>query len=168
MEPNGPADGVMFGWLSHGAASGAIVNVTVPGVQPDELQALTATPYIPSAVGIPVMAPVGVTTTPGGIRLGLVTVKVVMPLGLPGSWLATGWFPVPFSTRLGTTGIPRSAGAAAAADPTAGPASAMATNGGTASHVVIPVSLSRAVRVMLSPRIRECVRHARRIRARRP
>jgi hypothetical protein len=88
--PIEPADGVMPGWLSHGAASGAIVNVTVPGVQPEVLQAVTDTPYTPSAVGMPVTAPPGVTTMPGGIRAGLVTVNVAEPLALPGMVPDTG------------------------------------------------------------------------------
>jgi hypothetical protein len=139
--PIEPGDGVMFGWLSQGAASGASMNVTVPG----------ETPYTPSAVGMPVMVPPGVTTMPGGIRLGLVTVNVVAPAALPGNVLDTGWLTVPFSSRLGTSGPPAAGQrGAAAADPAAGPASAMAASGGTASHHLIPVSLSR-LRVMLSP-----------------
>src|ERR1700678_309681 len=141
----------MLGWLSQGAASGAIVNVTVPGVQADVAHSETATPYVPSAVGMPVIAPAAVITIPGGPRFGLVTVNVPLPGSLPD----TGWLTVPFSSRFGTT--------AAEADPAAGPASPVTATPMTASIMtgsegaaslgdreVNSVCQSR-MRVMLSP-----------------
>src|ERR1700679_1336557 len=82
---------------------------------------------MPSAVGMPVIAPAGVITIPGGTRFGLVTVNVPLPGSLPD----TGWLTVPFSSRFGTT--------AAEADPAAGPASPVTASAVTASVMTVGV-----------------------------